>query len=85
MRRYSRHRLELRHRFYEILEQGPIGNWIGRLAGGLIVLLIVINLFAVVLESSGVRSTVSRPVRGHRGPVARCLHLRVPDANMGCG
>ncbi|MGC2072407.1 MAG: cyclic nucleotide-gated ion channel [Pseudolabrys sp.] len=51
MRRYSRHRLELRHRFYEILEQGPIGNWIGRLAGSLIVLLIVINLFAVVLES----------------------------------
>ena len=51
MRRYSRHRLELRHRFYEILEQGPIGNWVGRLAGSLIVLLIVINLFAVVLES----------------------------------
>src|SRR5262245_9072452 len=41
----------LRHRLYEILEHGPVGEWAGRLVGRLIVLSIVINLIAVTLES----------------------------------
>jgi voltage-gated potassium channel len=41
----------LRHRLYEILEHGSIGDRAGRLVSWLIVLLIVINLIAVALES----------------------------------
>jgi voltage-gated potassium channel len=48
----SRHRVaKLRHRLYEILEQGPVGDRAGRLIGRCIVALIVINLIAVALES----------------------------------
>src|SRR5262249_38330598 len=43
--------LELRHRLYEVLEHGPIGDPAGRLVGRLIALLIVVNLVAVTLES----------------------------------
>jgi len=43
--------LVLRHRLYEILEHGPIGDRAGRVVGRLIVLLIVVNLVAVTLES----------------------------------
>src|SRR5262249_13913452 len=43
--------LELRHRLYEVLEHGPIGDPAGRVVGRLIVLLIVVNLVAVTLES----------------------------------
>jgi voltage-gated potassium channel len=43
--------LALRHRLYEILEHGPIGDRAGRIVGRLIVLLIVVNLVAVTLES----------------------------------
>jgi voltage-gated potassium channel len=49
MRRQGRH--ALRHRLYEILKHGPVGDLTGRLVGRLIVLLIVINLVAVALES----------------------------------
>jgi ion transport protein len=41
----------LRHRLYEILEHGSVGDRAGRLVSWLIVLLIVINLIAVALES----------------------------------
>jgi voltage-gated potassium channel len=41
----------LRHRLYEILEHGPVGDRTGRVVGRLIVLLIVVNLVAVALES----------------------------------
>jgi voltage-gated potassium channel len=51
MWRHGRRLPELRHRLYEILEHGPIGDRAGRLVGRLIVLLIVINLIAITLES----------------------------------
>ena len=51
MPRHRRGALELRHRLYEILEHGPVGDQVGRLVGRLIVLLIVVNLAAVTLES----------------------------------
>jgi voltage-gated potassium channel len=51
MRRQGRRVLELRHRLYEILEHGPVGDQAGRWVGWLIVLLIVINLVAITLES----------------------------------
>jgi voltage-gated potassium channel len=51
MPRHGRRALELRHRLYEILEHGPVGDRAGRLVGRLIVLLIVINLVAITLES----------------------------------
>jgi voltage-gated potassium channel len=51
MPRHRRGALELRHRLYEILEHGPVGDRVGRLVGRLIVLLIVVNLAAVTLES----------------------------------
>ena len=41
----------LRHRLYEILEHGPIGDRGGRLVGRAIVALIVVNLVTVVIES----------------------------------
>jgi voltage-gated potassium channel len=41
----------LRHRCYELLEHGPIGDRAGRLTGRFIVALIVVNLVVVVLES----------------------------------
>ena len=42
---------ELRHRLYDILEHGSIGNRTGTIVGRLIALLIVINLVAMTLES----------------------------------
>jgi voltage-gated potassium channel len=42
---------KLRHRLYEILEQGSVGDRTGRLVSRLLISLIVINLIAVVLES----------------------------------
>src|ERR1700687_4327245 len=42
---------KLRHRLYEILEHGPIGDRLGRTAARLVVALIIVNLAAVVLES----------------------------------
>jgi voltage-gated potassium channel len=41
----------VRRRLYEILDHGGIGDRIGSMVGRLIVLLIVINLIAVILES----------------------------------
>jgi voltage-gated potassium channel len=41
----------LRRRLYEILEHGPIGDRMGRVTARLIVVLIMVNLAAVVLES----------------------------------
>ena len=41
----------LRHRLYEILEHGPVGDQTGRVVGRLIVLLIVINLVAITLHT----------------------------------
>jgi voltage-gated potassium channel len=41
----------LRHRLYEILEHGPVGDRTGRVVGRLIVLLIVINLVAITLQT----------------------------------
>src|SRR5215470_16802336 len=45
------HRAELRHRLYDILEHGPIGDRTGAIVGRLIALLIVVNLAAMTLES----------------------------------
>src|SRR5262245_40683757 len=42
---------ELRRRFYDILEHGPIGDRTGAIVGRLIALLIVVNLAAMTLES----------------------------------
>lgn len=41
----------LRHRLYEILEHGPVGDQTGRVVSRLIVLLIVINLVAITLHT----------------------------------
>jgi voltage-gated potassium channel len=47
-----RHRIaRLRHRLYEILDQGSLGDPVGRMVNRLIVLLIVVNLVAVIIES----------------------------------
>jgi voltage-gated potassium channel len=43
--------VKLRRRLYEILEQGPINDRLGRVTNQSIVTLIIINLAAVVLES----------------------------------
>src|SRR6188472_1010385 len=43
--------LKLRHRLYEILEHGPVGDPTSRLVNWSIVLLILISLFGVVMES----------------------------------
>jgi voltage-gated potassium channel len=51
MLRHSRRILQLRHRLYQILEQGPVGESLGSLVSRLIILLIVVNLIAVALES----------------------------------
>src|SRR5215510_15307930 len=45
------HAAELRHRLYDILEHGSIGDRTGVIVGRLIALLIVINLVAMTLES----------------------------------
>jgi voltage-gated potassium channel len=42
---------KIRHRLYQILEQGPVGDRASRLVGRLLVALIVINLAAMTLES----------------------------------
>src|SRR5437899_4222181 len=42
---------ELRHRLYDILEHGPIGDRAGAIVGRLIALLIIVNLAAMTLES----------------------------------
>jgi voltage-gated potassium channel len=42
---------QLRHRLYDILEHGPIGDRTGAIVGRLIALLIVVNLAAMMLES----------------------------------
>jgi voltage-gated potassium channel len=44
-------RADLRRRFYEVLEQGPIGDRTSDIVGRMLMLLILINLVAVVLES----------------------------------
>ena len=42
---------KLRHRLYEILEHGPVGNPMSRLVNWSIILLILVSLFGVILES----------------------------------
>jgi voltage-gated potassium channel len=42
---------KIRHRLYQILEQGPVGDRASRLVGRLLVALIIINLAAMTLES----------------------------------
>jgi voltage-gated potassium channel len=42
---------ELRRRVYMVLEQGPVGDGLGRLVDRLLIGLIIINLVAVALES----------------------------------
>ncbi|HTQ83703.1 MAG TPA: cyclic nucleotide-gated ion channel [Pseudolabrys sp.] len=42
---------DLRHRVYLVLEQGPVGDGVGRLVDRLLVALILFNLVAVALES----------------------------------
>jgi voltage-gated potassium channel len=52
MAQTSRHTVaKVRHRLYEILEHGEIGDRTGRLVSRLIVVLIVVNLLVVALES----------------------------------
>lgn len=52
MMRHVLHRpAELRHRLYEILEHGTIGDRTGLIVGRLIALLVVLNLVAMTLES----------------------------------
>ena len=50
-RRHQRLATDLRHRIYEILEEGPLGDRTSYVVGRLIVLLIGVNLMAVALES----------------------------------
>ena len=50
-RQHFRSLLRLRRRCYEILEQGPIGDHTSMIVDRALVLLIIVNLFAVVLES----------------------------------
>src|SRR5438445_12482849 len=40
-----------RHRAYEILEHGPVGDRTARLVSRLLILLVLVNVAAVVLES----------------------------------
>jgi hypothetical protein len=40
-----------RHRAYEILEHGPVGDRTARLMSRLLILLVLVNVAAVVLES----------------------------------
>jgi voltage-gated potassium channel len=50
----STHRKRLyrwRHRAYQILEHGPVGDRATRITSGLIIVLVVVNVLAVVLES----------------------------------
>jgi voltage-gated potassium channel len=42
---------KVRHRLYQILEQGPVGDRVSSLVGRLLVALIVVNLAAMTLES----------------------------------
>jgi len=42
---------KIRHRLYQILEQGPVGDRASRFVGQLLVALIVVNLVAMTLES----------------------------------
>jgi voltage-gated potassium channel len=52
MRRPSRQTIAtLRHRLYELLEHGPIGDRAGRITGRFIVALLIVNLVAMILES----------------------------------
>ena len=52
MNRPSRQAIvKLRHRLYGILEHGPIGDRLGRIVGRSIVVLIIVNLLAVIVES----------------------------------
>jgi voltage-gated potassium channel len=50
-RRIWRSGVNLRHRLYEILEHGPIGDRTGLIVGRLIVVLIITNLVAMTLDS----------------------------------
>lgn len=43
--------MRLRHRLYDILEQGSVGDEAGRLVNRLIVLLIIVNLVAITVET----------------------------------
>ena len=61
-----------RHRCYELLEQGAVGDWASRLVDGLIIGLIVTSLIAVALES--VPALVSRMVRRGRSHRTGGLH-----------
>jgi voltage-gated potassium channel len=49
--RVRRSARELRHRLYEILHHGTIGDRTSRIVGQFIVLLIIVNLVAITLES----------------------------------
>jgi len=49
--RVRRSARELRHRLYEILHHGTIGDRTSRMVGQFIVLLIIVNLVAITLES----------------------------------
>src|SRR4051812_33173375 len=43
--------IEWRQRAYELLEQGAVGSRAGALAGGFIIVVVVVSLLAVTLES----------------------------------
>src|SRR5689334_18774235 len=47
----AKHGTELRRTVYGLLEQGPIGTRRARVVSRLIILLIIVNLMAAVLES----------------------------------
>ena len=45
------HLYRWRHRAYQILEHGPVGDRAMRVTSGLIIVLVLVNILAVVLES----------------------------------
>ncbi len=47
----AEHTSALRHRIYEILEHGPVGDHIARFVSRMLVVLIIVNLVAVALAS----------------------------------
>src|SRR5262245_40384959 len=51
MSTYRDHLHRWRHRTYQILEHGPVGDRAMRITSGLIIILVLVNILAVVLES----------------------------------
>lgn len=73
--------MNLRHRVYEILEHGTIGDRTGLIVGRLIVVLIIINLVAITLESVPNFQTEM----GRYSPVLKFCLSSFSPSNTDCG